>query len=327
MQMVDITDDATGEVHALARAHTPVYVNEVGHNPNLHRNVLIRDKDDRSIYYYVAIDRKHAMKKGDSVELLVDYGDAYEEVRERKGYGRVNTLEPIQRNLYERDELEKDIRSLTVYGLFDLVQMLTEKIFDPINKSIQRSCTIEGTKNSVFRRERDLIARRRLHWIGEKLTGRVVEYFADSSIDSESELIVEIKNSTKNWKFSEEEEKYYRLFIPDELDEESLHRVRSPSLTDVGITHRRRSRIAPICHPDDNFPGWFVFQIPRLRLSVSGPRADKYWSHPDLPGVVVRSAKGVRDLMDFMSTEGVGVIDAYKKFRGITKYFIGRGRT
>jgi hypothetical protein len=41
------------------------------------------------------------MKKGDSIELLVDYGDAYEEVCERKGYGWVKAFEPIQKNLVE----------------------------------------------------------------------------------------------------------------------------------------------------------------------------------------------------------------------------------
>lgn len=43
-QLVDITDDITGEVHSLAKRHTPIYVNEVGHNTELNANVLIRDK-------------------------------------------------------------------------------------------------------------------------------------------------------------------------------------------------------------------------------------------------------------------------------------------
>lgn len=48
-QIVDITDDITGQVHSLAREHTPIYVNEVGHNKNLHSNVLIRDKVGRVV--------------------------------------------------------------------------------------------------------------------------------------------------------------------------------------------------------------------------------------------------------------------------------------
>lgn len=36
---VDITDDTTGQIHELARQHTSVYVNEVGHVSGLHENV------------------------------------------------------------------------------------------------------------------------------------------------------------------------------------------------------------------------------------------------------------------------------------------------
>ena len=121
-QIVDITDDATGEIHSLAKMHTPTYVNEIGHNSKLRKNVLILDKNDRSVYYYVYIDEKNAMKKGDKVELLVDYGDAYEWVRERKGYGLANMTEHLggdeedgarlRRNFYERDDVEKDIATL-----------------------------------------------------------------------------------------------------------------------------------------------------------------------------------------------------------------------
>lgn len=67
-QMIDITDDSTGKVHSLAREHTPIYVNETGHNKELHANVLIRERNDRSVHYYVKIDKNHAMKKGDTVE-------------------------------------------------------------------------------------------------------------------------------------------------------------------------------------------------------------------------------------------------------------------
>jgi hypothetical protein len=51
-------------------------------------------------------------------------------------------------------------------------------------------------------------------------------------------------------------------------------------------------------------------------------RADSYWSHPQLPEVVLRSMKGVRIMVDFMSAKGVGVKEAYKKFMGQSKYFL-----
>lgn len=68
--MIDITDDITGEVHLLAQEHIPMYVNEIGHNAELHpkRNVHIRLKNGRSVHYYVCIKKEQAMKKGDTVE-------------------------------------------------------------------------------------------------------------------------------------------------------------------------------------------------------------------------------------------------------------------
>ena len=70
-QIVDITDDATGEVHSLAKEHTPIYVNEIGYNKKLNRNVFIRDKNERSVHYYVGIDEEHALRKGETIELFV----------------------------------------------------------------------------------------------------------------------------------------------------------------------------------------------------------------------------------------------------------------
>ena len=63
------------------------------------------------------------MKKGDTVELLVNYGEHYEDVRVRKGYGLANAKEGIggdandkparyQRNFVERDQVEQEIIDL-----------------------------------------------------------------------------------------------------------------------------------------------------------------------------------------------------------------------
>lgn len=76
-----------------------------------------------AVYYYISIDQNHAMKKGDCVELLVNYGETYEEVRERKGYGLRNAREglggdaddeaaKLRRNLAERKEIQSDIADL-----------------------------------------------------------------------------------------------------------------------------------------------------------------------------------------------------------------------
>ena len=76
-----------------------------------------------AVYYYISIDEQHAMKKGDTVELLVNYGSRYEDVRERKGYGLKNKeglghdaedkAAKLQRNFSERKEAELEIVDLT----------------------------------------------------------------------------------------------------------------------------------------------------------------------------------------------------------------------
>lgn len=40
-KVIDITDDFTGQLHDLARQHSAIYVNEVGHSPDLHENVWV----------------------------------------------------------------------------------------------------------------------------------------------------------------------------------------------------------------------------------------------------------------------------------------------
>ena len=242
-QMIDITDDTTGEVHSLARQHTPPYVNEVGHNTKLHRNVLIRDKNDRSVYYYVGIDEEHALTKGDTVELLVDYGNHYEQVRERKGYGRFNASEHVggdeddaarlSRNFHEREEVENDISSMNVYEMFHLIEFLTDEIFDPVNESIQRTFPEEGHINKDASRTADIIARRRLHWIGEKLEGRFQQFLVDSEVDSNSEFMSSIRVSLRRWRFVSMASIYHqlndnhRIVLQNELTEELFYQARS----------------------------------------------------------------------------------------------------
>jgi len=238
-QIIDITDDHTGEVHSLAKSHTPIYVNEIGHNPELQSNVLIRDKDDRSIYYYVCITKECKMKKGDTVELFANYGDHYEQVRERKCYGRVNKSEhlggdeddgaKLQRNFHEREEVEKDISSLEVYAMFHLVEFLTENVLKPISESI--GCVAHVKLD--LRLQRNLIVRRRLHWVGEKLTERVQEFIAHPLVDSSSECICSIRESLRQWRFVSMPSLFNKL-NPDlantllgELSEELLYQTRS----------------------------------------------------------------------------------------------------
>ena len=332
MQIVDITDDATGEIHALARSHTPPYVNEVGHNPQLHRNVLIRDKNDRSIHYYVAIDKEHAMKKGDSVELLVDYGDVYEEVRERKGYGRVNInssdedllQKNLMRSLRDRSEVEKDCLDIKVVDMFHLVEFLTNKIFKPMQQSITENSTKEGVTLDI-RGKKNLIAMRRLNWIGDKLSGRLNKLIGEGAIIERDEFVAYIYKAIKTWKKSSvgDEESHLKV-LEDELHEELEYQAQAPALTaSVDTSHRRNRTLSPIPIPDDNFPGWLVQGVPRS-CPDQGRNVDTFWSHPELPEVKVRSKVGLQAFVAMMGEKGVGVREAYKemsKNKGYDKFF------
>jgi len=333
MQIVDITDDATGEIHALARSHTPTYVNEVGHNPQLHTNVLIRDKNDRSIHYYVAIDKEHAMKKDDSVELLVDYGDVYEEVRERKGYGRVNInssdedllQKNLMRSIRDRSEVEKDCLDIKVVDMFHLVEFLTNKIFKPMQQSITENSTKGVTLD--IRGKKNLIAMRRLNWIGDKLSGRLNKLIGEGAIIERHEFVTYIHKAIKTWKKSSvgDEESHLKA-LEDELHEELEYQAQAPALTaSVDTSHRRNRTFSPIPIPDDNFPGWLVQGVPRCTSPNQGNNVDKYWSHPELPGVQVRSKVGLQAFVAMMGEKGVGVMEVYKemsKNQEYDKFFI-----
>lgn len=54
-QMVDITDDVTGDTHRLARENLAMYVNEMGYDKSLTQNVQALEQHDRSVDYYVSI--------------------------------------------------------------------------------------------------------------------------------------------------------------------------------------------------------------------------------------------------------------------------------
>jgi hypothetical protein len=56
-QLIDVTDDVTGKTHQLAEKNLPMYVNEVGHSKDLVHNVDSRDLRDRSVEYYIRIEK------------------------------------------------------------------------------------------------------------------------------------------------------------------------------------------------------------------------------------------------------------------------------
>ena len=53
-QIVDITDDVTGDTHQLAQHGLAMHVNEVGHDKTLKQNVDALEVLDRSVDYFVS---------------------------------------------------------------------------------------------------------------------------------------------------------------------------------------------------------------------------------------------------------------------------------
>ena len=89
----------------------------------------------RSVTYYMNIDKP--ITKGQSVELLVHYKDKYEDMRERRGYGKKNIIyglksddhdiTRVQRNLEDRRLTEDSINTLTEKEIRQVVEFLHDK--------------------------------------------------------------------------------------------------------------------------------------------------------------------------------------------------------
>ena len=180
--MVDITDDATGEPHKEVRKLIPSYINEVGHDLRLKANVHALEKADRSVHYYLDLDKP--LKKGDVIELLTNYDGIYESVRERKGYGIANvengkkgdSHEPsaLLRNFEERDHTAKLIEDCLALQLFLLLDFVTHSILQPIFGITEafldpsRMCPVEPTSLQW-------VARLRMHWLSQLCAKRIVD--------------------------------------------------------------------------------------------------------------------------------------------------------
>ncbi|KAL9178426.1 hypothetical protein ACHAXT_003756 [Thalassiosira profunda] len=218
-QMVDITNE-WGVVHAAAAQHPSIYVNEVGCNPNLRANTFIRCKNNRSVHYYVGIERENAIRKGETVELFADYGEHYEPVRERKGYGLSSHSDNhdgsrLLRNFREREAIESDISSLEAAEMHRLVEFLTKHVLEPV---LERATG-----------RRRLIARRRLHWIGKRLEVRLREYSADP------DGMARTSNLLRTWRIDDLQQIYCEPMLIDEL-----HQVYCNELTEellYGVRH------------------------------------------------------------------------------------------
>ena len=177
-QIIDITDDATGTRHEAALRLPMSYINECGHNPTLNPNVQIREKNDRSVYYYLTLPK--ALKKGETIELLADYDESYEGVRERKGYGKANIEdglkgddhEPtaLKRNFEERDFIAKLIGDLDTVGTFHLTEFVFSNILEPLDEVIRKYLSAGGEASPTCLQ---WVARLRLNWLADVLLSRI----------------------------------------------------------------------------------------------------------------------------------------------------------
>lgn len=97
--VIDITDDRTGDLHSTAKANPLVYTNEV--DGNKHASILPQEDPEGAIHYYLgpySSNHKPLRMPADGktqIELFVDYGPLYETVRERQGYSRLSGTELV----------------------------------------------------------------------------------------------------------------------------------------------------------------------------------------------------------------------------------------
>jgi hypothetical protein len=184
-QLLDITDDLTGEPHANAKREIPMYVNEVGHDTKLVQNVFIRDENDRTVHYFFRATQ--SMKGNETVELLTNYKDTYEDKRERMGYGLKNILRGdksdedrptlLRRNFLLRSRIEEKLGELSLREVMSVTEFITEKIWVPlsaISKDFLSKLEDEETPVSSPLTCLQWKALFRLVWLGGKIRSRLI---------------------------------------------------------------------------------------------------------------------------------------------------------
>jgi len=180
-QVVDFTDDTTGAPHDVAKSHMSMYVNEVGHNMELVENVTACMPSSRAVAYYIHIDKP--MAKGETVELLVNYKEHYEQMRERRGYGKANLLDGVksdahditrvQRNLNDRFLVEASILKFTEDEIRQVMDFFKTRVYDGVKAATSTFAT--SCKEDDSNLLRQCIARRRMHWLSKILRNRFHE--------------------------------------------------------------------------------------------------------------------------------------------------------
>jgi hypothetical protein len=122
--------------------------------------------------------------------LLVNYKGKYEEIRERRGYGKANLFDGVksddddvtrvQRNLKERFLTEESILSFNEDEIQQVVEFLTEKVSVGIKESTESFTSKDGEESTLLRQ---CIARRRLDWMANILRSRFYQLLGNE-VDS-----------------------------------------------------------------------------------------------------------------------------------------------
>jgi hypothetical protein len=113
----DITDDSSGLLHFEAKRHVTPFVNEITYTDAV-ANVHARYDCEGGIHYVLGHEREDQgpfrLKIGEEIEIFIDYGVRYEDVRLRQGYPRVAVGEAEARKQMRKDELEY-LREVDIY--------------------------------------------------------------------------------------------------------------------------------------------------------------------------------------------------------------------
>jgi len=194
-QIIDVTDDTTGEPHDQAKENVCMYVNEAGSSGKYTQNVLPKELG-QNVHYYLQL--KKPMKRGQTVELLVDYSEDYEKTRERKGYGLANLRGEIlgdedpatrlDRNLFERKEIAKYVNEMQENEVSRSLYFMTSTISDPVMKSLQKYLNERPYDPSLIPHPRLWLAKKRMQWLGDRMRRHVQQLLANSLSEDQSVL-------------------------------------------------------------------------------------------------------------------------------------------
>ena len=171
------------------------------------------------------------MVKGETVELLVNYGKGYEGTRERKGYGLRNIEDNLQsdeaysaklrRDHADRTSMQEMILSMTFMEVKNSIEFLEDRIIEPLVQytdvyfsNVIAQSTGSYEQNMITQRKvtnRQLVARFRLNWIGELFRRRLDTFLADKNLNLD-------RNITRN---------LYKILDPKRLDSSSFFKRNS----------------------------------------------------------------------------------------------------